>query len=81
VIGRTIVLQSWLGLVFEFRNNALREHLAEFHAPLVKGVDLPHDGLPDRGSPMILRPFLLNWIIENRSKFHFAIKHQSKLRA
>ena len=36
-------------LAFEFGNDPLRQHLAEFHAPLVKRVDLPHDSLGEDG--------------------------------
>ena len=35
------MLQGWLSRAFKFRNNALRQHFAEFHAPLVKRIDLP----------------------------------------
>ena len=45
VVRRAVVLQGGLGCAFEFRNDALRENLAEFHAPLVKRVDLPDRAL------------------------------------
>ena len=32
-------------LAFQFRDNALRQHLAQFHAPLVEAVDVPDDAL------------------------------------
>ena len=30
---------------FEFRNNALGQHLSKFHTPLVERVDLPDNAL------------------------------------
>lgn len=49
VVGRTVVLQGWLGLALEFRDNSLREHLAQFYSPLVERVDLPDCALREHG--------------------------------
>ena len=32
-------------LRFEFRQDCLRELFAEFHAPLIEGIDVPDDAL------------------------------------
>src|ERR1019366_2882332 len=39
VVGRTVVLQGWLGLALEFRDNSLREHLAENRGRKLRGED------------------------------------------
>src|SRR5262249_10813903 len=36
-----------LRLVLKFWDNALRQHLAEFHTPLVKRIDVPNDALSE----------------------------------
>jgi len=30
------------GCALELRNNSLRQHLAQFHSPLIEGVNIPH---------------------------------------
>ena len=45
VVGRTVVLQRRLRRALKLRNDALRQHLAQFHAPLVERVDLPDGAL------------------------------------
>src|SRR4051794_1238830 len=45
VVGRAVVLERGILLVFEFGDDLLRELLAEFYAPLVEGVDVPDDAL------------------------------------
>ena len=41
LVGRAVVLELRLRRAFQFGNDALREGLAEFHAPLIEGIDLP----------------------------------------
>ena len=41
IVRRTVVLELKACLAFEFGNNALCEHLAQFHAPLIERVDVP----------------------------------------
>src|SRR5262245_30116846 len=45
VIGRTVVREFGLFLALQFRNDPLREHLAEFHTPLIERVDIPDHAL------------------------------------
>ena len=35
-------------LAFQFGNNPLGQHLAQFHSPLVEGIDLPDSALGER---------------------------------
>src|SRR4051794_21106837 len=44
-VGRAIVVQIRLLRAVQFRQDPLREHLAEFHAPLVERVDVPDRAL------------------------------------
>src|SRR5665213_971925 len=44
-VGGAVVLERWLIRVFEFRDNALGQHLAEFDAPLIEGIDVPDRAL------------------------------------
>ena len=37
--------QIRFGLAFELWNNSLSQYFAEFHTPLIKGVDLPDGSL------------------------------------
>src|SRR5215471_8355153 len=48
-VRRAVMLQLWLRLALELGNNALGEDLAEFHAPLVEGIDLPDGALRKYG--------------------------------
>ena len=45
VVGRTVVLELRFGLALQFRNDALRQHLAELDAPLVERINVPDDAL------------------------------------
>ena len=45
VVRRTVMSPAPARLAFELRNNALRQHLAQFHAPLVERIDLPDGAL------------------------------------
>ena len=40
-IGGTVVFQRRLVGLLKLRNDLLRQNFAEFHAPLIEGVDLP----------------------------------------
>ena len=44
-VGRAVVLELWLRRAFELGNDALGERLAQLHAPLVEGIDLPDRAL------------------------------------
>src|SRR5262249_51385914 len=44
-VCRTVVAEVGFGFALEFRNDALRENLAEFDAPLVERIDVPDDAL------------------------------------
>src|SRR5262245_58529233 len=39
------MVESGLCLALQFRNNALSQHFAQLHAPLIEGVDGPDDTL------------------------------------
>ena len=39
------MLKCRFGLTFQFRHDTLRQHLAQLHAPLVEGIDVPEDAL------------------------------------
>src|SRR4029077_1594432 len=45
VVCRAVVRERRFGLAFYFRNDALGQNLAKFHAPLVERVDLPNCAL------------------------------------
>src|SRR5258708_34760924 len=44
-VGRAVVLEFGLGRTLELGNDRLGESLAQFHAPLVEGIDLPDRSL------------------------------------
>src|SRR3990172_8821547 len=44
-VRRAVVAEPGLRLALELREDALRQHLAELHAPLVERVDLPDGAL------------------------------------
>src|SRR5437899_6072995 len=44
-VRRAVVLQLRLRLALELRDDPLRELLAELHAPLVEGIDVPNGPL------------------------------------
>src|ERR1051325_1275125 len=44
-VRRAVVREVRLRLALELRDDPLRELLAELHAPLVEGIDVPHDAL------------------------------------
>src|SRR5262249_1099069 len=44
-VGRAVMLGLRLRCALELRNDPLGEHLAQLHAPLVEGVDLPDGAL------------------------------------
>src|SRR5260370_6774016 len=41
VVGGTIVAELGGGLALQLRDNALRQYLAQFDAPLIEGIDIP----------------------------------------
>ena len=43
-----------LCLALELRDNALRQHLAQFHAPLIERIDVPDDALGEHVVFLIL---------------------------
>src|SRR6266850_4570064 len=45
VVGGAIVLERGFGRTFEFRNDALRQDLAQLNAPLIERIDVPDDTL------------------------------------
>src|SRR5882672_10177164 len=45
VVGRTIVAELGGGLARELGDDALRQYLAEFDAPLIEGIDVPDHAL------------------------------------
>src|SRR5690348_5757031 len=45
IVRGTIILQSWRRFAFKFGNDPLGQHLAEFHAPLIKRIKIPDDAL------------------------------------
>src|SRR3954465_1940777 len=45
VVGGAVVMQVGVRLALQFGNDPLRQRLAQFHAPLVEGVDLPDGAL------------------------------------
>src|SRR6266850_2519034 len=45
VVGGAIVLERGFGRTFEFRNDALRQDLAQLDAPLIERIDVPDDTL------------------------------------
>jgi len=45
VIGRAIMVKPGCCLALQFRNDALGQNLAQFHAPLVERVDVPYCAL------------------------------------
>src|SRR5262249_31312732 len=45
VIGRTVVRELRFALALQFGNDALRQHFAQFDAPLVEGIDVPDHAL------------------------------------
>src|SRR5215471_19979321 len=49
IIRRTVVVEIGLCLVLELWNDAFRQHLAELHTPLVKGINVPNDSLSEDG--------------------------------
>ena len=49
VVGRTIVVELGGGLALELGNDALRQHLAEFDAPLIERIDVPDHALSEDG--------------------------------
>jgi hypothetical protein len=46
-VGRAIMGKSWLGGALQFRNDAVRQRLAQLNPPLVERVDIP-DGALDK---------------------------------
>ena len=40
-IGRAVMLELGLARALKLRDDALGQNLAQFHAPLIEGVDLP----------------------------------------
>ena len=56
IVGRTVVIERWFALAFQFRNDPLRQHFAQLHAPLVEGIDLPDRALREHASARIARP-------------------------
>ena len=44
-VGRTVVLEIGIGPTSEFGYDSLGQHLAQLHAPLVKGVNVPNGAL------------------------------------
>ena len=45
IVRRTIVFESGWPFAFQFGNDALRQGLAQFDAPLIKGIDAPDRAL------------------------------------
>ena len=45
IVGRTVMVERGLCQALEFRDNALRQDLAELHAPLVEAIDALYDAL------------------------------------
>src|SRR5258708_4204541 len=45
VVGGTIVAELGGGLALQLRDNALRQYLAQFDAPLIEGIDIPDHAL------------------------------------
>ena len=39
------MIESGLCCALEFRNNALRQHLSQLHAPLIERIEIPYDAL------------------------------------
>lgn len=46
-VRRAVVLERRFGRALELRDDALRQHLSQFHAPLIERVDLPDDALSE----------------------------------
>src|SRR5262249_11169429 len=75
ICRRAVVLQRPLFLRFELRNDLLREHLAEFNAPLIERIDSPNhalyenrmfikrDQFPERFGRKALRKNCVRWAI------------------
>src|SRR5215471_6493352 len=45
VVGRTVMGKLRFGSALKFGNNALRQDLPQFHAPLIEWIDVPQSGL------------------------------------
>src|SRR5437667_7060346 len=48
-VGRAVMVQLGLCLALKFRNDALRQYLAEFDTPLVKRINVPDRALGEDG--------------------------------
>src|SRR5580704_4783834 len=49
VVGGTVVTELWFFLALKFRDDALRQDLPQFDAPLIERVDVPNRALSENG--------------------------------